>query len=385
MTTERLRVLIIIATDAIGGPGKGLFQFLSSVGGDDGEYVLCNFAIPGRGDGEFIDEARRRGLDLALLNQPRFLVPGVIRQAARIVAERRISVIQTHGYKSNLIGWCLRRLCGRPWVAFAHGYTHDNWKMRMYNRLDLAVMRRADRIVTVSSSMKNLLLRHGVQAEKIRLIYNAIPPVPDTSAAGPPAALLASHGIQPGRRVVGVIGRLNPEKGQMVFLQALRRVTRSCPDVTALLVGDGQDRESLQQFCAAHGLGPHVVFTGYRDNVADYYRALDLFVLPSLSEGLPNAVLEAMSFGVPVLATRVGGVPEIITSDNGLMVPPADPDALADAMIRLLQDDDLRLRMGVRGRNSLYPRFSPEQRVREILDVYREVLRLPGMSAAAAS
>lgn len=367
------KVLIMIATDPIGGPGKGLFQFLAHSSRDEFDYVLCNFDVKNRPFGQFIETARRNRLNLVLLRQRATLDPGLITQARRIVLEHDINVIQTHGYKSNVIGMFLRRLCGRPWIGFAHGFTDENWKVRLYNRIDRAALRRADLIVTVAESTKKLLASNGLPEAKIRLIYNAIDPS-EIAPKAPAEEVRRRHGLSSSHKVVGVIGRLNPEKGQMVFLRAMATTIRGCPEAKALIIGDGQDRPALERFCRERGLDEHVLFLGYQASVADYYQILDLLVLPSLSEGLPNTVLEAMSFGVPVLATAVGGVPEIIEKDNGVLVPPNDPDALADGMVELLRNDAVRRRIGQAGRSSLYPRFAPDERVRRIVELYNEVL-----------
>jgi glycosyltransferase involved in cell wall biosynthesis len=367
------KVLIIIATDPIGGPGKGLFQFLEHASDDAFEYVVCNFDVKNRPVGQFITEARRKRLNLRLLKQRFTIDPLLIIEARRVIREHDINLIQTHGYKSSTLGFFLQLFCRRPWIGFAHGFIEDNRKLRLYNRIERLVLRRADRIVAVSNSMKALLTQHGLAEHKIRVIHNAIDPtevMPNTSGE----EIRQRYGLTSNRKVIGVIGRLNPEKGQMIFLKAMEKTARNFPDVKALIIGDGQDRTMLERFCREKGLSDHVVFLGYQEKIADYYRVLDLLVLPSLSEGLPNAVLEAMSFGVPVLATAVGGVPEVIQSGNGMMVPPDDPGALAERMIELLRDDALRQAIGLKGKNSLYPRFAPENRVRQIVSLYEELL-----------
>ena len=364
----------MIATGPIGGPGKGLFQFLKHAPANAFDYVLCNFDVRYKpGGSEFVTEARRNGFNLVLLRQRVTIDPYLVLQARRMVVEHGINLIQTHAYKSNMIGFLLKSLCGLPWIGFAHGYTDDNLKVRIYNRIDRAVLRYADRVVAVSHSMKTLLIKHGVAAEKIQVIYNGIDEVA--------AAFLESsdtirrrHGLNPKQKVIGVIGRLNPEKGQMLFLKAMEQTALKCPEARALLLGDGQDRALLERYCQDHGLGDRVIFTGYRENIADYYQILDLLVLPSLSEGLPNVALEAMSFGIPVLATAVGGVPEVIQNGNGVLVPPSDPEILSARMTELLRYDSLRQTIGSRGKNSLYPRFAPAHRARQILDLYRELV-----------
>jgi glycosyltransferase involved in cell wall biosynthesis len=366
------KVLIMIATEPIGGPGKGVFQFLEHAPAGAFEYVLCNFDV-NRPEGQFVDEARRKKLNLTLLKQRGAFDPRMIIQARRIVFEHDINLIQTHGYKSNTIGFFIQLLCRRPWIGFAHGYIDDNSKNRFYNRIDRLALRRADRVVAVSNSMKALLTQHGVAAHKIRVVHNAVDPndtVPKTSGK----EIRLRYGLTSDQKVIGVIGRLNPEKGQLIFLRALEKTARSFPGVKALIIGDGQDRALLEGFCREKALSDRVVFLGYQEKVADYYQVLDLLVLPSLSEGLPNTVLEAMSFGVPVLATAVGGVPEIIQNGNGMMVPPNDPGALAEKMMELLGDGVLRQAIGLKGKTSLYPHFTPEYRVRQIVNLYEELL-----------
>jgi len=366
------KVLIMIATEPIGGPGKGVFQFLEHAPAGAFEYVLCNFDV-NRPEGQFVDEARRKKLNLTLLKQRGAFDPRMIIQARRIVFEHDINLIQTHGYKSNTIGFFLQLLCRRPWIGFAHGYIDDNSKNRFYNRIDRLALRRADRVVAVSNSMKALLTQHGVAAHKIRVVHNAVDPndtVPKTSGK----EIRLRYDLTSDQKVIGVIDRLNPEKKQLIFLRALEKTARSFPGVKALIIGDGQDRALLEGFCREKALSDRVVFLGYQEKVADYYQVLDLLVLPSLSEGLPNTVLEAMSFGVPVLATAVGGVPEIIQNGNGMMVPPNDPGALAEKMMELLGDGVLRQAIGLKGKTSLYPHFTPEYRVRQIVNLYEELL-----------
>jgi len=367
------RVLILIATDPIGGPGKGVFQFLEHAPADEFEYVLCNFGVKNLPVGQFVDEAWRKKLNLRLLEWRFTFDPHLIFQARRVIREHDLNLIQTHGYKSNTIGFFLKLLCRLPWIGFAHGFIEESRKLRFYNRIERLVLRRADRVVAVSDSMKTLLTRHGVTPQRIRVIHNAIDPteaVPSMSGA----EIRQRYGLTPGQKVIGVIGRLNPEKGQLVFLKAMEKTARSFPGVRALIIGDGQDRAMLERFCQDQGLSDHVVFLGHQEKIADYYQVLDLLVSPSLSEGLPNTVLEAMSFGVPVLATAVGGVPEIIQNGNGMIVPPNDPVALAERMIELLRDDTLRQAIGLKGKNSLYPRFAPDNRVRQIVNLYEELL-----------
>lgn len=367
------KVLISIATDPIGGPGKGLFQFLKCAPREVFDYTLCNFKLMNRPTGQFIQEARRNGLNLVLLNQRVMIDPSLIMQARRIVLEQGINLIQTHGYKSNVMGFFLRSMCRQPWIAFAHGYTDDNRKVRLYNRIDRAVLRRADQIVTVSDSLRLSLIGSGIREDKIRVIYNAIE-LTDVKPTTEATEVKKRHGISADQRVVGVVGRLGPEKGQLVFLKAMKKAVRGCPKLIALIIGEGQDQEMLKDYCRENRLTEHVIFSGYQENIDDYYQIIDVLVVPSLSEGLPNTVLEAMSFGIPVLATSVGGIPEVIGDENGVLVRPNDSEALSDAMIELFQDDTRRINIGSKGKSSLHPRFEAEHRAQQIIGLYHDLL-----------
>jgi len=374
--------MIVIAADEISGPAKGVLQFLQNAPTDTFDYVVCNYDVKGRADGDFINEMRRRKLNIRLLEQRFPFDPNLVVQARHILAEYAIDVVQTHGYKSNAIGLVLKLLCRRPWIGFAHGYIDDTLRNKCYNRIDRLVLRGADRVVAVSESMRRLLADSGISNRSLRVIHNAIDPgeiVPRQTKE----SIAARHGLSPENIVVGVVGRLSPEKGQLVFLRAMEAVVRHVTNVRALIVGDGRDRATLEAYCRDKRLAKFVTFAGHQGCIGDYYQVLDLLVLPSLSEGLPNAVLEAMSFGVPVLATTVGGVEEVIQVDNGALVPPNDPGALAKKMVELLKDDTVRRGIGLRGKRSLYPRFAAEGRASRILDMYRELLS-PGPSTKVA-
>lgn len=371
---KRPRVLIIIASDAIGGPGKGIFQFLEYAAPEGFDYLLCNFNFQNnKRIGQFVKEAQRKGLNLILLKQQFIIDPMLLLQARDIILKNNINIIQTHGYKPGVIGFFMRKLYRIPWIGFAHGYIEVGKKLKLYNKLDRMILKYADRVVTVSDSMKKLLKEAGVKEDKIKVIYNAIAQTDATPSASA-ESVKNCYEIKNAHKVIGVVGRLSAEKGQVIFLKAFQKAVKMHPEAKALIVGDGPDRGMLEEYCRKNGIEDKVVFTGYQEDVANFYQVFDILALPSFTEGLPNAVLEAMLFGVPVIATSVGGVPEVINNSNGILVPPDNYELLADKMIKLLQDDGLRKSLGMKGRESLYPRFSPSHRASQILDLYKELL-----------
>jgi len=186
------------------------------------------------------------------------------------------------------------------------------------------------------------------------------------------AALRRELGIAPGEILIGAVGRLSREKGQAVLVRAfaLAKNRFGLGGARLVIVGDGPDRSGLQTLARDLGIAGQTRFVGYQKATGDYYEAMDLLVLPSFSEGLPNAVLEAMALGTPVLATRVGGVGEIISDQaNGWLVEPGLPEAMGRSLARLGDRAELA-RMGEVARKSLFPNFDPGRRAQRLYELY---------------
>jgi glycosyltransferase involved in cell wall biosynthesis len=175
--------------------------------------------------------------------------------------------------------------------------------------------------------------------------------------------------------VIGGIGRLDPVKGYDSLIQVVARLVAEFPNVILALAGSGPDRERLNRIARESGIESRVRFLGFHADVRPVYQAFDVFAMPSLSEALPYAVLEAMASGLPVVGTIVGGVPEIIVpGETGLLVPPRDPNALAESLRILLRDAGLRARMGTAGRERVMRHFHERDMVRRTMDLYRSMV-----------
>lgn len=367
----RPRVLIAIATDAIGGPGKGLLQFLRCGGADRCEPLMTSFWMGPPGRWPFGDAVHRTKVPFAVLTQRWTLDPLLIPQALRIVREHRIQILQSHGYKGHLLCLALRLCTGLPWIAFVHGWTEENRKIALYTKLEKTIVRFADRVVAVSDSIVRRLNADWIGREKIVIIHNAVDP---EEHGGDGGDIRREWGVG-SDPLVGVVGRLSPEKGQLYFVEALALLMERFPRLKGMLVGDGQDREQLERRVRELGLGERVLFAGHQERMAPFYRAFDLVVLPSLSEGMPNAALEAMLFARPVVATRVGGIPEVVVDGvTGTLVPERSPEALAGAVATLLGEPSRRERYGAAGRERVMAEFSPRSRVDRIVTLYEELL-----------
>jgi glycosyltransferase involved in cell wall biosynthesis len=373
----------MIALDSyrVSGPAKVLLDFCESARGQvDPVIVVFQRGRPETTD--FRRECHRRGVRVAVLREHHRYDISALTRVLRVARSLRPELIQTHGYKADFVGLAVRSCLGIPWVAFSHGRTDEGPKVRLYDALDEFIIRWADRIVAVSEARRVALQARGCWPTRIVTIHNAIEMPP---AAGVDAASVRREfGLDESRPVVAVVGRLSPEKGHSYFVDAMAEVARALPGAQALIVGDGQEEGRLRAKVAALELGAVIRFAGYRRDMNRIYSAIDLLVLPSLSEGLPNVVLEAMAHGRPVVGTRVGGVPEAIEDGvSGFLVPPADAHALAQATVTLLRDAARRGSMGAAGRERVEHSFSVRARAERILSVYNEVHQRRGPTLRA--
>lgn len=332
-----LRVLHLRNSDVLGGPERLLLDQLERARRDPTlAFSVASFGREGAPHA-FLDEARARGLAAHLVPQSGSYDRRLTARVRALLAEAAPAVVVGHDYKANLL---LRRTAvkqGLPWVAVVHGYTAENLKVRLFERLDRRGLKRAAAVVVVAEQGMAQVLRAGVSAERVRLIRNGID-VDRVRAA-------AHAGRAPVRRALGLsgehvvllaLGRLSPEKGHRALLEAWSRLPRhGVPPALAerlrlLLVGDGAERAALAALAQGDA---RVILAGWRDDPHACLGAADVFVLPSLREGLPLALLEAMAVGLPIVATSVGGVPEALEHGRvGAVVAPGDVHALAAAL-----------------------------------------------------
>lgn len=376
------RVLIVIDAFRVTGPAKGILQLCDA---SRGRFTprLAVIERGCRGASPLRQACEVRGLDAVVLVERRRFDPSPLHRAWRLARAWRADVVQTHGYKPTVVGRVLRRALGVPWIAFSHGRTAENATVRLYHCLDERLMRSADRVVVVSDAMRRGLSARGFADERLVTVPNAVAlPLRDDGSAR--RAARRALDLPERTPVLAAVGRLSAEKGQRVLVDAMIEVAHAAPDALLLLVGDGPDDAALRARAAAVP-GHPIRFLGYRADVTPVYDAADAIVLPSLSEGLPNVALEAMAHGRPVIASAVGGVPEVVDDGaTGLLVPPGEPGPLARALIALLRDDGLRAALGAAGRARVETRFSVAARAARILSLYDDLVSPPRSSLHAA-
>jgi glycosyltransferase involved in cell wall biosynthesis len=378
---DSLRVLALLETTTVSGPAKNLLQFaqLARHGPMRVDLQLAVFSRP-HDSSTFLDAAAGAGVTVHLIPEKARFDRSVITTLADLLGRLQPAILQTHAVKSHFLVRYSSLHHQYPWVAFHHGYTATDWRNRVYNQLDRWSLRGARRLVVVNDQFRDQLVRQWIPRERIAVIHNAIDPQWAAAARQPQAAeaLRARLGIAADEKVLLIAARLSKEKDHSTLLRALANLRDKHAETPRLIIlGDGPERTHIDATIRSLGLSGQVILPGWVPS-EPYYGIADLAVLSSLSEGSPNAILEAIGAGVPVVATAVGGIPEIVTNgESALLVPSGDAARMAEEFHLVLTSRELSRRLAARGREIAATRHSPEARVQAICEVYRSAVRRP--------
>ncbi|HXW13692.1 MAG TPA: glycosyltransferase family 4 protein [Terriglobia bacterium] len=370
-----MKVLQLISSGGYYGAENMLLNLIGSSPQTISENLLAVFYNRHAPNLELYERAIARGVTAKTVHcGGRFDWRGV--QAIRqIVRAHRIDVVHTHGYKADLYGYLAARREGRPVVATCHNWLAGGTKLAFYNFLDRIVLRRFDALGAVSDVIAEKLVSFGVQRERIRVIANGI----DIRAFASASAATPDPTRAPGEHILGIIGRLDLQKGFEYLLRAVANLRSSFPGLSLLIVGEGPDRGKIEELVSHHGLTGHVMMTGRQTDMPKIYNSFDIFVLPSLNEGLPMTLLEAMAAGKAIIATRVGAVPQVVTDGvTGLLVEPGDVTSLKGAISQLLYDPDRCRQLGRNAQAHVMEHYSAAAMAQKYHEMYAQVLARRG-------
>jgi glycosyltransferase involved in cell wall biosynthesis len=377
----RVRIVEILATGTNGGAQEHLFSLLSRL--DRSRYDASVIALSG---GSAVRKLRRAGFPVSIVEDPDdAIATGVV---ATLLADINPDVIHNHMYRAELVGTRAAIALGaaghrRPYVVST---VHSSRIRSDEDRRELQILTpHIDHMIAVSRAIEAKIRDEGRFGAPVSLIYNGVD-LARYDHTEPCCTFREQYGIEPDAVVVGVVARLEPEKGHPTLLQAWPAVLRAVPNAALLVVGEGSRSAELERLAASLRIAHRVVFTGRRDDVPSVTAALDVAVLPSYREAQGLSILEAMALSRPVVASRVGGIPEVIEDGvSGLLVPPRDPEALAGAIIRLLKDHPYADMIGRAGHDVVHERFCIGLMVRAVETIYDEGARAVRISGAVAS
>jgi L-malate glycosyltransferase len=381
--SDRITLLQFVNNFAIGGTERHVVNLGNAL--DQSRFEL-HFACLKRW-GEFLKEieASRRPLAEYRINclyNPNALIQRF--KFAQYLRRHRIRIVHTYGFYPNVFAVPAARLAGVPVTVASIRDTGDLWTP-LQQRVQKFVCRLADRVVVNAEAIKRRLVADGYPQERITVIPNGIH-LSRFTGNGSNGRFRHELGLPPHAPLVAVLSRLNRMKGVEHFLEAAAIVGRRFPEARFLVVGEGRTMvdgqvvdslytKELERYAVRLGLGERALFTGPRLDVPEILSDVAVSVLPSFSEGLSNTLLESMAAGVPVVATNVGGNPEVVEQgETGFLVPPRDPASLARAIGRLLENRERALRFGQAGRQRVAKHFSLEKMVHDTERLYLELL-----------
>ena len=372
--SDKYEVLHLIGSNLVGGPEKQILHHAQDM--QDTEYLLSI--------GSFHDLKDRPEVLVAAeqRNIPTLCLPGGVRldlvhHLSRMLSERKGSLLCTHGFKANVVGYLASRRTGTPHVAFVRGFTAENRRVRFYEMLERQALKRADRVVCVSESQAQQIAPIRGNRRAPIVVKNAMLP-PYSRRQDRPTISRNDLSIPKSAFVFGSVGRLSTEKGHRFMVSAFHKLWTEAPvgaQLYLIIVGDGKEEQPLKQQATQLGIREQIHFAGFQGSCTEWMQMMDCLVQPSLTEGTPNTVLEALCLKLPVIASAVGGVPDLIVDGrNGLLVAPANVAQMTAAMKTMWLSPDLRSRLAA-GAEDLLQEYSPAYQRQRLIAVYEEVFR----------
>jgi len=259
--------------------------------------------------------------------------------------KNKYNIIHTNGYLTDIIALPLSKILNIPHITTCHGFIDESKKLKIYNKMDKILLKFCDIIISVSKQIELDLITNGIKSRKIVTIPNAVTINNEyfiNNSKDKDTKLKKTIGINKGEIIIGYHGRISKEKGLEYLFKACANLINSNFNIKLLIIGEGPDTSRLIKLSRKLGVKRKIIYVGFKKNIEKWIQLIDIYVLPSLTEGTPMALLEAMLMGKPIIATCVGGIPNIIKNEyNGLLVKPGDHDAISDAIIKLIENKRL--------------------------------------------
>ncbi len=367
---ELIKVMHLRASNFVGGPEKQILEHFARVDSTRFKMILGTYVTEYQED-HLGNDAVERGFRCIRLTTTSPLNPAGILDLARVLKQENIDILCTHGYKPNVLGFFASRLAGIKTIAISRGWTWENPKIRVYEAIDRFFLKLVDHVVAVSAGQQEKIHVCGVRQEKISVIHNAIN-LEDSHVDS--TDIKHELGLPEGSILVASAGRLSPEKNYATMIDAAKIATQQNPLLYFAIYGEGFLRTELEQRINVAGLGDRFFLPGFKKNIQAVFAGIDIFMLPSFTEGLPNVALEAFANKKPIVATAVGGTPEVVQNGvSGFLTRPDQPELMAQYILALADDHSLRQKMGEAGYNFIKEHFGFTHQTAQYEKLYEAV------------
>ena len=368
VTARTLRVMQVVLSLVPGGTERLVVEIVRYLRANAIDSIVCCLD----NEGAWAQEVRDLGIPVVALQRKPGFKPSLGRSIARLARQHQVDVVHCHHYSSFVYGQLSASLWSGPPVVFTeHGRLSDAPPSRKRRLVNPVIGWLPAAIYAVSEDLREHMVAEGFPRSRVTVIHNGIDPGPQISATER-AAARAVLGLASEAPVVGTVGRLDPVKDFVTLIRGFATFSRELPHARLVIVGEGTERTALETAARESGCDHRILFTGHRQDVRALLPAFDLFVNSSIHEGISLTILEAMAAGIPVVATTVGGNPEIVTEDTGVLVSPRSPSCIAKALVDLARDEATRQRLAQAGRTRVETCFSAERMLGEYLDSYEQ-------------
>jgi glycosyltransferase involved in cell wall biosynthesis len=386
MTSSKIRIVRVIARMNIGGPAIHVTLLNSRLDPNRFESTLVT-GLENAGEGSLLEWAVTQGVQPLVIPEivgeatfgPRDVA--ALRKMYAIIRRANPHIVHTHTAKAGFVGRLAAKMAGAPMIVHTfHGHVLRGYyspvKTALLNQMEKMLARLTDRIVAVSEAVRRDLIELRVApAEKVVTVPLGLDLDEFANADRLRGSFRAEHKIARDRKLIGIVGRLALIKNHRLFLEMARQLLTIVPESRFVIVGDGLLRRGLETYAEQLGIREQVIFVGWRRDLASIYADLDILVVSSNNEGTPVSAIEAMASGCPVVATRVGGMPDVVKDgETGFLAPPNDALTLARSAAELLRDSPKRNRMGQAARAVALEHFSVQRLVADTERLYDELL-----------
>jgi glycosyltransferase involved in cell wall biosynthesis len=389
----KIKIVRVIARLDIGGAPIHVVELGAGLNADRFESLLVS-GLENPGERSLVDYVEQRGIHPLVIpeivGEANFGLRDLIAIAKlyRVLKREKPHIVDTHTAKAGFVGRIAARLAGVPVVIHTyHGHVwrgyYSSIKSRLLQLMEKGLALWTDQIITVSESVRQEIAEYGIAPlAKIKVVPLGFDLRAFFNCAERRGPFRKEIGVPPDVPLIGTIGRVVPIKNHRLFLDAAKLVLNAIPEARFVIVGDGLIRPDLESYARTLGIAARVVFAGWRRDLPNIYADLDVVVISSINEGTPISAIEAMAAERPVVATRVGGVPDIVLDGRtGALVPLGDATAMADAIVRLLRDPELARQMGETGRAFVSQNFTTERLAADMEKLYITLLANKGFVA----